>query len=178
MHISKRMKLMVHLIGVHKRQAMEMVASLPSYTNYSNAIRHLNVALDGTTELLEKYIDEIKDEPSFATDSVVQGYLINGNEFSVEWPYKSTTKPIPLYKIADGSSAWKPVAIQRMVDVPRFGWLGVWDAIKAAITGDSRLHYSELQHDTAWVRVHSPAHQITGAGSKEGVNDMMVKDKE
>lgn len=34
---------------------------------------------------------------------------------------------------------WQKIIETRHINVHRVGWLGVWDALKAAITGDSRL---------------------------------------
>ena len=47
---------------------------------------------------------------------------------------------------------WKRIIETTYAECHRTGWLGAWDAIKAAITGDERLVVVKPLTVSAWVR--------------------------
>lgn len=50
------------------------------------------------------------------------------------------------------SNGWKRVSASNIIPVCRCGWFGVWDAIKAAITGDKRSMVEKGFTLTIWIK--------------------------
>lgn len=57
--------------------------------------------------------------------------------------------------IPAGEDEWKCIGTTQIVYQHRSGWQGVWDAIKAAITGDERIVVPKKTTLTIWIHCQS-----------------------
>lgn len=178
----QQLEILAEMLNNHKQQAIGMVQDNPSIYDYINAFKHMGGALGGSVIVLNQIIEEIKTAPPPPTSNVEAGwmYYVKGSElngYEGKWcftfypPENQTHAPyIALYQKADTVRKWKQIATYNYIDVHRTGWLGVWDALKAALTGNNRLSVPQKRTTEMWVQVASPE-ELTGVGTAEGKFD-------
>lgn len=65
---------------------------------------------------------------------------------------------------------WKHVASTTLINRHRSGWLGVWDALVAAVKGDERISVRRPMTLEMWVGTESDITAVEMRGGEEPIN--------
>lgn len=79
----------------------------------------------------------------------------------------------PVYTRDLQKRVWRHISTFNYVHAHRTGWRGVWDAIKAAITGDPRLSMPQQRTTEMWIQLVQDE-QLVACGTQNGLADGFV----